>query len=263
MKSLAQLQQAFKGYVIQQESDIFAEIERTERLNKQIRVDIYANAYRMRLIEALQTDFPILLAMLGDEAFFTMGLAYIAAHPSDNPSLRWFGRHMARFLAQQAPYAEQGMLAEMAAFEWALRTAFDAGDDTSATIHDAAVVPGEAWPDLQLSFCAAVHLLPISWNTPAVWRSVHDEQDEPVQPVALPQPMQCLFWRYELITRYRVLEELDEAQALSVMLKGGSFADMCAVITEYLDEEQAPMRAASLLKSWLTEGLVNRLIYPE
>ena len=63
---------------------------------------IYRHAYRVRLIEALDETYPVLHGLLGDEAFATLGEAFVAAHPSVHRSIRWYGRELAEFLAAAA-----------------------------------------------------------------------------------------------------------------------------------------------------------------
>ena len=81
------------------------------------RLDIYVAAYRLRLLEALATDFSGLHTLTGDEQFDQLGRAYIDACPSHHFSLRWYGHGVAEFLQRTPPYAEYPVLAEMAEFE--------------------------------------------------------------------------------------------------------------------------------------------------
>src|SRR4030065_594600 len=105
------------------------------------RLAIYANAYRLRLLEALGTDYPGLHTVLGDDEFDAMGRAYIAAHPSPYFSLRWFGDRMSESLRTTAPYEKYPVFTEMAAFQWAQSDAFDAAHSAVASINDLAAIP--------------------------------------------------------------------------------------------------------------------------
>ena len=62
-------------------------------------LDIYRNAYRVRLIEALNETYPVLHAVLGDDDFATLGEEFVAAHPSVHRSIRWYGSELSDFLA--------------------------------------------------------------------------------------------------------------------------------------------------------------------
>ena len=56
------------------------------------------------------------------------------------------------------------------------------------------------------------------------------------------------------MTRFRSLDD-EESSALDVVLRGGNFAELCAVLANYQDHSQVPLRAATLLKNWLGQGL--------
>ena len=63
------------------------------------RLGIYRNAYRVRLIDALDDTYSVLHKLLGDETFVALGEMFIAAHPSVHRSIRWYGRELADFLS--------------------------------------------------------------------------------------------------------------------------------------------------------------------
>ncbi|WP_163367521.1 HvfC/BufC N-terminal domain-containing protein, partial [Klebsiella aerogenes] len=62
-------------------------------------LQVYRHAYRARLAEALADNYTVLARALGDEAFDALAQAYLAAHPSRHPSIRWFGAALADFMA--------------------------------------------------------------------------------------------------------------------------------------------------------------------
>ena len=86
----------------------------TRKADRQTLLGVYRDAYALRLIEVLTNDYPGLLAMTGPADFDRMARAYIAAHPSHHPSVRWFGARLADFLAGTAPYSGLAAAAEMA-----------------------------------------------------------------------------------------------------------------------------------------------------
>ena len=64
---------------------------------------IYQTMYFWRLHEVLREDFPKLGEALGDGAFEDLARAYLAAHPSEHPSVRHLGRQLPGFLATRRP----------------------------------------------------------------------------------------------------------------------------------------------------------------
>ncbi len=150
--SLRNLQQDFQRHLLGEPSQIEAAIVDAPPLPVAERLGIYRNAYRVRLIEALDDTYPILHAVLGDEVFCALGEEFVAAHPSVHRSIRWYGRELAEFLGQCAPYAEQPILAELALLEWTLAEVFDAADAESLPRSALSAIDASAWSDLRFEF---------------------------------------------------------------------------------------------------------------
>ena len=92
MSALADLQQTFQGYVLRDEPGVVERIAGGERVDPQQRLRIYFDAYRLRLVEALATDYEALRALMGDDAFGAACRAYVEATPSRVPqcALVWW-----------------------------------------------------------------------------------------------------------------------------------------------------------------------------
>ena len=73
-----------------------------ERLSAEARVDIYANMYFYRLLDALKEDFPATLAVLGDDNFHNLVTGYLLEYPPTEPSLYYCGRHLAGVSARSS-----------------------------------------------------------------------------------------------------------------------------------------------------------------
>ena len=255
MSRLAPIQTAFQDFILTGGPAIRDEVIGTAKVDADTRLRIYADAYRLRLIEALDTDYPGLHAMAGDEDFDRLARAYIEAHPSGFRSLRWYGGRMSEFLRTAEPYSAYPVFAEMAAFEWAMSDAFDAAESDLAAIEDMASVPPDAWPDLTFTTHASVQRLDLRWNVPTVWKAV----DAGEEPPALGQndyPVAWLLWRHDLLTHYRSMS-VDEAWAFDALRRGESFATICEGLTEWIDAQNAATHAAGLLKLWLIDGLIQ------
>ncbi len=223
------------------------------------RVQIYATAYRLRLLEALQTDYTALHAALGDAAFESLAYAYIRDCPSHQANLRWFGAHLAHFLSHTAPYAAMPVLSELADFEWSMGLAFDAADQACLTLHDLAAVPGAAWAQMRFAKHGSAHVLALRSNAALIWKAVSENQTPPAATYA-DRPTTWLVWRQELSVFFKSMAE-DEAWALARLCEGETFAQICAGLCAWVAEEEAAARAASLLKTWVESQLLQRLYF--
>ncbi len=259
MSDLKQLQSLFQNAVMKEERDFLSHIEPGGKISPERRLYIYQHAYRARLRDVLAEDFPVLHAMLGDEGFIGLCNRYIDAHPSSHPSLRYFGRELENFLTREAPYDSQPVLAEMARFEWTFHDVFDARDGACVTVENVMELPAALWTTLRLAFHPSVRLAAYDWNVAAVWASVQDEADQPEIPEQMPGTSHILQWRHELKSFYRTVDR-DEAAVLRIAMGQKAFPEICQTLAgEHGD--QAPVRAAELLKTWVVEGLVESLDY--
>lgn len=97
MKSaLAQLQSDFQAYLVDTAKGAAFKnrIVNDAKVGVKKRLSIYADAYRLRIIEALATSYPKLKALLGDDLFDATARTYIDTYPSTYRNMRWVGDKM-------------------------------------------------------------------------------------------------------------------------------------------------------------------------
>ena len=255
--NLPELQQAFQRYLLDRDGPVRTEIVSTAAADAETRLGIYFEAYRLRLLEVLEGDFTALRAFVGAERFAEIGRAYIDACPSDHFSVRYFGRRMRRFLANTPPYRDEPLLAELAAFDWALIDAFDAADSAVVGVDDMAALAPDDWPGLLLLPHASLQRLDLRWNAPAIWKAA--DQDQPLPPAAQAEhPVGWAVWRRGLQIFFRSLE-VDHAWALDAIRRGANFAEICEGLCEWIDAQHVAGRAAALLKQWIGDGMIREL----
>jgi len=254
---LGSLQQSFQQFLLSGEPVIRDQIAGTETCDADTRLGVYFDAYRLRLLEALETDFIALKAQVGDERFDTIGRDYIEAWPSTHPSLRYFGRHLSRFLAEDARYRAEPVLAELAAFDWTLIDAFDAENKDLLAIETVASVEPSDWPVMRFAVHPSLRRLDLEWNAPEIWQAVDAGQPLP-KPQRREHPRAWVIWRKELNSFFRELQ-VDEAWALDALQRGASFGEICEGLTEWIDAQHVAGHAAALLKGWIAENMLHDL----
>lgn len=253
--TLAELQQQFQQHVLMGDATVADAIESSEQAPVATRLGIYSNAYRARLIEALAASYPRLHELMGDAAFNQAALEYIAAHPSHFRSIRWFGGLLAPAL--ELSHRKQPWLADLAQWEWALAAAFDAPDAQPIDESAFAAIGADEWPTLRFAFHPSVQRLAFHTNTPALFKALSEESATP-PPERLPHEQQWLIWRRDLTTRYRSLDAV-ETRALDAALHGAAFEELCETLCACCDAKEVPLRAASLLRTWVSDGLITGL----
>lgn len=262
MSHLPHLQNAFQGFLLHANDadDIANSIVSDAKASSQQRLDIYAHAYRMRLSETLEQDFEALHTLLGDDQFHALCLSYLQAHPSQHYSLRYLGQHMSSFLRTHDLYARQPVLAELAAFEWAMTDAFDAADSKVVSLHELAGFAPEQWGELRYSAHPSVQRLELWWNVTDIWRATR-QGEEPPAPQRGELGATWLIWRQELKTYFRSLS-IEEVWAWQAACAGHNFGEICNGLCQWVNEETIPATAASLLQRWINDGLISEIRYP-
>ncbi|GAC1620355.1 MAG: DNA-binding domain-containing protein [Nevskia sp.] len=222
------------------------------------RLNVYRDGYRLRLIEVLTGDHPGLLHLVGAADFDALCRDYIDSHPSTHFNIRWFGEELPEFLCSHPRWSRQPALAEMATLEWALTLAFDAVDESLATMADAAALTPGQWPAMRLRIAAAVQRRQFRHNVGAIRRAV-DCAEAPPALESFDAAREWVVWRRDHGVYQRALAA-DEAAAFDAAGQGASFAEICAALCEWHAEEQVAMQAAGFLKLWLEQQWIAGLM---
>ncbi|HQR70738.1 MAG TPA: DNA-binding domain-containing protein [Burkholderiaceae bacterium] len=255
--NLHDIQAAFQRHVLSQDGAIVLAVAGTERLSARERLGIYSYAYVARLVESLGQSYPALQQVLGETQFETTARAFVGSHPSNVTSVRYYGREFSAFLEERATDATGAMLADLARWEWTLAAAFDGPDATPLPVHAAASVAPEDWAALQVRLHGSLQRVALSTDAVDWWRAATQEAARPATPRSTPT-VEWVVWRQGLTTSFRSLAP-DEAWAVDAALRGHPFGELCEGLVDFVGDEAAALRGATLLKSWLSEGWVTGL----
>lgn len=253
MKPLALVQGDFQDYLLRGTGPIEAHVLGSARVPLATRLGIYAGAYRGRLAEALAGNYPALARLL-DADFEPLASEYVRSHDSPFFSIRYYGDDLPRFLASHEAYSGAPLLAELARWEWAMTSAFDAADAAPLTPEALGSVAAERWAQLRFHWHPSVTRLPLHWNAPQIWQALTAEAQRPAAAFAA-EPTEWLLWRQELTTYFRSLSAT-EAAALDAARSGWPFGELCELLCEQVGETQAPAQAATFLRGWIGAGLI-------
>lgn len=216
-------------------------------------IHLYRQAYRIRLVEALRENYPILHRVLGDEEFERIAHAFIHAHPSRRPSIRWFGDQLAEFFVARPDLLPHPALADLVCMEWALSLAFDGADSPALQVEDLASLPQDAWPKLRFRVHPTLTLRPMSWAVEPLWSLISSDPEAEAQ---APEPLNhhLIVWRRDETTQWRSASA-DEAELLEACRQGRPFADLCALAAEKAGD-QAAVTVAGYLRAWVESGML-------
>jgi hypothetical protein len=109
MADLADLQSWFKDVLLTGATANLAPVRASNRLPAAVRMGVYVNGYRARLVECLVKEFPMLRKLVGKDVFALFARDYVELSPSRSYTLFDFGAGFAGFLDRKRP-AELGDL---------------------------------------------------------------------------------------------------------------------------------------------------------
>lgn len=253
---LAAIESYFQAYLLNKDPlSIQTFVNSDADLNSSHRLKIYYDAYRLRLIEILQEDYPKLNHLMGNEDFELLCKDYIEAYPSPYFSVRYFGQFLSQFLLENdaLPY-----LSEMAEFEWKLNDTFDAANSPIIESHVLYALPAEHWGDLRLQFHHSLQQMDCHWNVPKIWQAIDVNE-------AIPEPQQeaeaitWILWRKELGSFYRSLTPL-EVLCLNHFQDGHNFAEVCEALCQKIPEEAVPKEALSFIQRSIADCIIADIL---
>jgi hypothetical protein len=244
---LRELQREFQQRVLTHAGSIDRELVGAADEDFDARLGAYVDGYRSRLVEALGETYPALKATLGAGEFDRRMREYVDSTPSQYYSVRYYGGEVAERLPEAA-------LADLARWEWTLADVFDAPDDLALDAQELGKVPPDAWARVSFSFRACVRRLRTGSNAVDCWRAANEGRPAP-EVLNTGAATEWLMWRRGTTTLFRSLDPI-EASMLDAARRGLVFAAQCECLVGSMEETQVAMRAASLLRSWISEELI-------
>jgi hypothetical protein len=229
-------------------------VKGSNRLSAHERLEIYARGYVLRLLECLRAEFPILLALVGDQVFEMFASSYVWTKPSQSPSLYDLGAGFAAFLEATRPASQPGSLealpANLAALERARAEAFRARGLENDQAHHAADVFTLMLSGASLRLPPSVRLLSLAFDFSDAIAAVQ-RGETPEVPQAKPTCYAVARSRYRV--SIHVLQPWQFAFLGACGTKGLPLQAACDAVRQTTGQEAAEIQADLLL--WLPAAL--------
>lgn len=218
-----------------------------------IGMGIYRNAYRARLIGALESGYERTRRWVGEEAFEVAAAHYILTQPPSSWTLDAFGAQFPELLAEL--FAGDPEVAELAWLEWHMQQAFGAVDvpELDAAQLGNAGLAASDWENLRFTMAAGFVTRAVTNELAALWHGLApDSAATPESPT--PALQHLIVWRHSLRPHFRLLDPA-EFSTLDHLIKGATLGQTGAAL-ERADGD--PEQLGAWLASWLSEGLFAR-----
>lgn len=209
------------------------------------RWEIYRNAYLIRLVEAIDNDYPAIARITGPTPFHALCHRYLTAFPPHSHDIGRAGQRLAEYLPRDPVTMDLPFLPELARFEWALAEAIGAPDAEPLHWSDLAGLSAEQLADSSLRLSPATVFIPSRWPLAALWLA----KDQPDSAVDVPLDVQSsaiLVSRQGLEPRWRSIDSDERA-----LVEGASRGATPASLLEsgvYGEDDQASLRLVRALR---------------
>jgi hypothetical protein len=124
--NLAALQTAYRDYLLTGESAKLAPAIVADAFDAAERLAIYRNNFLISLCEALKANFPVTLQLVGGHFFEQAARRFVLARPPQRPCLFEYGAGFPAYLRDLPQLTSLPYVAEMARFEFARITVYNA-----------------------------------------------------------------------------------------------------------------------------------------
>lgn len=219
-------------------------------------LDVYRNAYRATLVQALRETFPRTALWVGDDAFAQAAAHHVISHPPRSWTLDHAGIGFVDTLA--ALFPNDPDVADLGWLEWAMHLAFTGPDcmalDAAGFAGATAAFGGDDWAAMRVSFAPTLALRPVTSDCGALWRAL----GEGTVPASAPLPDRtrtCVVWREGLTPTFGMADD-QEGRCMALMRDGGHFGDLCALLAGAMADDAAASAAGAMLGRWLAAGWI-------
>lgn len=140
------------------------------------RMDIYRNNVAFSLIHVLGEAFPLLVDLLGRDAFVALAQAFIGAHPPSDPLMFRYGAQLPEFITQYEGLGHVPYAADVARLDRAMNEIGHAADETG--LSPAEIADGHI-EDERLSFVSAMQIVRSDWPLHDLYRYLSGQAPPP------------------------------------------------------------------------------------
>ncbi len=227
-------------------------------LSSEQRIGIYHDMYLLRMVEALEFDYPGVAHLLGHARFHRLVESYVGTHPSRSYTLNRLGDHLPDYIATLETLPRRALLADLARLELAITLVFDAAHHDALSAGEIVSIPAEAWPAIRFRPIDAMRLLRLDYPVDDYLQSIKQGGDPP--PLRK-SPRWLLVFRSDLSVRQATLprREWTMLDAICRGLPLAAAVETLAGLRPRLSETEL----FAWFRDWTRMGLFSAVVPPE
>jgi hypothetical protein len=202
---------------------------------KSRRYAVYRNNVTVSLIRAIESNFPVVRRLLGEQYFAGLAREFVQKHPPKSPLMFQYGAAFGDYLKAEEDLAEYPYLCDVAKLEQQMRLSYHEADAPTLPATALTQISEDELMDARFAPHPAMAIIDSNFAIHSIYRANHGDLAEPVDDVARAE--------FVLIVRPKCdveLIALDRAQ--SVFLRSlsagrtlGTSADAAFEVSEDFD----------------------------
>lgn len=255
------LQSLFQTAVMDDHEPIAPWIASTHALVAEHRVAIYQHAYRARLIECLENEFPVLVETVGEEAFSQFVGAYLREHPSTSYTLGRLSTRFVDFLTRTRPPLLSDssepdwfdFVIDVARLEEAINIAFDGpGFESSSDVPaNRGGRDEDAHGRLRIAVNPSLRVLQCGFPVHAYYGKMREKEPDACQA----KPTTIAVYRRDFVVRYRAITPLQAELLRQIALHGDLEQSLAGLVQSYTDSV-TPEAIQTSMSLFASESLI-------
>ena len=215
--------------------------------------NIYRNGYYRSAIDSMGSNYPAVLALLGEDYFRGLAKQYVTQFPPSAGSLVGYGGEFASFLAehdisQQLPY-----LSDVAKLDRAWLNVYFAAENAPITVDEISTLMGRV-DDIamhQLELCTAIDIVSLDYAVTPVWQILKETGRLNTAIEVIKKPEYVLLWRQhsEVLIRPLTSVEFKFLSGLNTGLNLGEAAEIAVL-------DDSDFNLSEFFSNLITAGLL-------
>lgn len=231
----------------------------SKTLNQEQRIDIYRAMYPLRMVEALEADYPTLTRFMGED-FTTLVMRYVEEYPSQSYTLNHLGKHLPLFLQNNTNYKNSELLHDIALMELAISDVIDEEEVEIFDSNDLTLLDEQTIENLVLQSVPAFRLLALSTNVVEYLTALDNDEDFPTENK---QQSYAMVYRKDYSTDYVQLDDL-EYTILKKIVDGEPLFQTLNTIPYNGNSsvEELQNKVSQYFSNWVQYGIFRSIKHP-
>jgi hypothetical protein len=175
---LAQLQRAYRGYLLTGDSAALAPAIVTDAFDAAERLGIYRNNFLISLTDALKANFPVTQQLVGGDFYTQTARRFVLSQPPNQPCLFEYGAAFADYLSALPELAALPYVADIARFEYARIAAYNAATEQYISAGTLAGIAPEQLDALPIRLARHTRIVAVQAPVLALWEAHQKHQPD-------------------------------------------------------------------------------------